>query len=77
MWVGINASYGFGGFYGIKISRLNCLLEGKMSPGNANFRGRINTVHLLIEVACFEIKENNVCIIKAADLNRVVQGGNL
>jgi hypothetical protein len=37
--------------------------------------GRLSTVDLLIKVACFVSKVNNMFIIKTAYLNLAVQGG--
>ncbi len=36
----------------------------KVTPGNANLGGRLSTFDLLIKVSYFEIKENNILIIK-------------
>ncbi len=33
-------------------------------PGNTNERGRLSTVYLLIKVACFVTKVNNIFSIK-------------
>ena len=38
-------------------------------PGKTNRRGRLSTVGLLIEVACFVKEVNNMINKKAADLN--------
>jgi hypothetical protein len=35
-------------------------------PGNTNWRGRLSTVDLFIEVACFVDKVNNIFIIKSS-----------
>ncbi len=35
-------------------------------PGNTNWRGRLSTVDLFIEVACFVDKINNILIIKSS-----------
>ncbi len=39
------------------------------STRNTNWRGRLSTMDLLIKVACFVTKVNNIFNIKAADLN--------
>jgi hypothetical protein len=38
-------------------------------PGKTNCRGRLSTVYLLIEIACFVIKTSKISVEKAADLN--------
>jgi len=38
-------------------------------PGNTNRGGRLNTVDLLIKVACFVQRVNNIFNIKRADLD--------
>jgi hypothetical protein len=43
--------------------------KGMPSPGNTYWRGRLSTVDLLIKVACFVKKINNVNKSKAADQN--------
>jgi hypothetical protein len=40
-----------------------------LRTGNTIRSGRLSTVGLLIKVACFVKKENNISIEKAADLN--------
>jgi hypothetical protein len=40
-----------------------------MLQGNINWRERLTTVDLLIEVACFVTKVNNIFNIKRADIN--------
>jgi hypothetical protein len=40
-----------------------------LSARNTNCEGRLSTVDLLIKVACFVKKENNIFNIKRADLN--------
>ena len=42
-----------------------------MCPGNTNWRGRLSTVGLLIEVACFCKKSKNVCKIKRSCIKQV------
>jgi hypothetical protein len=39
--------------------------------------GRFSTVDPLIKVSCFVTKVNNISILKGADLNLLVQGGQL
>ncbi len=46
-------------------------------PGNSYWRERLSTVDLLIKMGCFVKKENLVPVWKAADLNSLVQGGQL
>ncbi len=55
---------------------LNCeflnmepLLKGKFKVGNTNWGGGLSTVDLLIKVACFVKKVNNIFKEKLADLN--------
>ncbi len=44
---------------------------------NSYCRGRVRTVDLLIKIGCFIKKKNLVSVWKAADLNSLVQGGQL
>ncbi len=48
-----------------------------VSPGSANWGGRLSTVDLLIKAACFVKKVNNIFKEKGADLNLLVHGGQL
>ncbi len=45
--------------------------------GNTNWGGKLSTIDLLIKEACFVKKENIIFTIKQADLNWLVQGGQL
>jgi hypothetical protein len=45
--------------------------------GNPNWRGRLSTVGLLIKLACFVKKEIMFAFSKEADLNYLVQGGQM
>ncbi len=38
-------------------------------------KGRLSTVDLLIKMGCFVNKENLVSVLKAADINLLVEGG--
>jgi hypothetical protein len=46
-------------------------------PGNAISKGRLCTIDLLIQVACFVKNIKIVLIQKAADLNCLAHGGQL
>jgi hypothetical protein len=53
--------------------RLDKLIDGSSAPnkqaGNTNRSGRLSTVDLLINVACFVKNKIMLAISKAADLN--------
>ncbi len=45
--------------------------------GNPYWKGRLNTINLLIKMACFVKKEKYISVLKAAELNQLnVQGGH-
>jgi hypothetical protein len=48
-----------------------------VEPGIPYSRGRLSTVDLLITISCFVNKENMVLVLKAADLNQLLQGDQL
>jgi hypothetical protein len=48
-----------------------------MAPRNLHRRERVSTIHLLVKIACFVNKKKYIIIIKAPDLNLLVQGGQL
>ena len=50
------------------------LVLGKIHAGKTNCRKRLSTVDLLIKVACFVTKVNNIFNKKAALRNKI-QGG--
>ncbi len=46
-----------------------------VGTGNTNYRGRLSTTDLLIKVACFVKKVNDIFNVKRADPNKLVHGG--
>ncbi len=44
-------------------SRISCQ-KSRVNPGNTNLRGKLSTVDLLIKVACFVTKVNDIFNIK-------------
>ncbi len=53
------------------------ILKFNLKAGNTIIGGRLSTVDLLIKVACFVKNVNNIFNIKEADLNLLIQGGQL
>jgi len=49
----------------------------RLKAGKTYCGGRLSTVDLLIKVACFVQNVNNIFNVKGADLNKLVQGGQL
>ncbi len=60
-------------------SQIYCAAQGAKvrKAGNTNWRGRFSKVDLLTRVACFVKKWIMFSISKVADLNKLVQGGQL
>ncbi len=64
----------------LKYLKLNLILvtltlKRLVWPGNTNWSGRLIAVELLIKVACFVKKYVMFVILKAANLNLLIQGG--
>jgi hypothetical protein len=66
---------------GVDAKTVHCchysLAQRSPIPGNTNWGERLGTVDLLFKVACFVNNVNHIFNIKGADLNKLVQGGQL
>jgi hypothetical protein len=68
----INFNFIFLFFFALQIQHRDELVK----PGNPHWRGRLITIDLLMKVAYF-VKGNKFLLSKVADLNYLIQGGQL